>query len=92
VRKILSCLHFPEDSPYTFESFSLYLEWMEEEQNLLKRVESGSLDSVDREKLWKMMAKDFIDLHDDIRVLYIPEMEETYRLSKISLPSIRVRK
>jgi hypothetical protein len=61
---------------------------MEEEQNLFKRVESGSLDSVDREKLWKMMAENFIDLHDDIRILYIPEMEETYRLSKISLPSI----
>lgn len=53
----------------------------------MKRIESGDLEAADREKIWEMVTRDFVDYRKGIRAAYIKAVEQTYQYAKIPLPS-----
>jgi hypothetical protein len=80
-------LNFPKISPFQDGSFAPILRWINNEQDLLKRIENGELGATDRERIWEILTKDFVDYRKGLKAAYIKAVEQTYQYARISLPS-----
>jgi hypothetical protein len=80
-------LDFPELSPFQDGSFAPVLRWVSAEQDLLKRIENGELDAADKERIWGIVTRDFMDYRRGLKAAYIKSLEQTYQRARISLPS-----
>ena len=86
IQKIASQLDFAESNPFHNGSFTPILRWVEAEQNLLKKMETGDLGESDRERIWEMVTGDFVGYRKGIKAAYLKAVEQTYQYARISLP------
>ena len=88
VKQIASNLDFPETHPFHNGLFTPVLRWVTAEKTLLQRLGTADLNAMDRERLWEMVTREFVDYRKSLGSGCIKMVEQTYRYATISLPFI----